>query len=108
MEIPKNLRFTWHRGSKSFVEINQFKNGKIPLIEYHEANEGEQLPEEIFATVFQTALGLAKMKPKERYQYVRYDNENIVPENDNNAPFRDENGMVKVIEYLGYVIKSKI
>ena len=103
-EAPPNLSVVWHRGDKSFVEL--LLNGKKQLA-YKEAEAGKQLPDGAFNLVFQVALGLAKQNPNNKYHFTRYDNESIVPEDENNREFRGSS-MSKVIYYMGYMFSSKM
>ena len=96
MELPSNLSIVWHRGSKSFCEIltNQvMPNGDIANAHqrlWYEAPEYRgQLPNCVYGFAFLTALKCAIEHPEQLVHYIRQDEERIVPENANNAPFRN-------------------
>ena len=82
---PKNLHVVWERGDKSFVEV--LKNHK-KQIAYKEGDEGQQLPEQAFAFVFQIALGLARANPNDLFLFTRYDLESATKETSNNKPHK--------------------
>jgi len=98
--LPKNLTLTWHRGSRSFTEVN-YHNERLHLDYEKFAEYGKQLPELDFRYSFWRALIRALSNPKEKVQWVRYDHEEIVAENGNNAPYRLNDGkFVKRFEFL--------
>ena len=102
-ELPLNLMVVWHTGTKSFCEI--IKNHK-KQVEWQEASPGEQLPDQIFARMFQTAIGLANASPEALFNYTRYDQEKLVPQNPNNRPFRGS--MLKTINIFKYKVRTSI
>ena len=51
---------------------------------------------------FMVILGLAQDNPGDVFQYTRYDQEKVVAENKNNAPFRLNNGGGKTINIYDY------
>ena len=101
---PLNLHVVNHRGSKSFVEL--LKNNKQQLL-YKEALPGRQVPDGAFMLAFQIALGLAHKNPDIQYQYTQYDHEDVVPENENNRPFRD-GALCKTIYLFGYWFETHL
>lgn len=50
--------------------------------------EDQQLPDIVYGWAFIQALSFALLNPNELVHYVRQDNERVVEENSNNAPFR--------------------
>lgn len=103
-ELPSNLSVAYHRGDKSFCEV--LKNHKKKIL-YKEALPGEQLSEEDFETIFQTAIGLANTDLENQYHYTRYDLESLSIETESNRPFRD-GAMIKTINLFGFLFHSKI
>lgn len=78
----------WHRGSKSFCDVHRQTGGNYQEQHWKEAPPGEQLPEAVFAEMYRMFLRMESKHPEWDYFYIRYDNENVVPENANNAPFK--------------------
>ena len=107
--LPANLKVVWGRGSKSFVEV--LRNSKAQII-YDEAPEGQQLPDKTFRNIFFIALGLAKREVQNTIQYTRYDQEEIVPEDENNRAFSQEESvggvMKKTIHIEGHIYRSEL
>ena len=93
-DIPNNLSVTWHRGTRSFAEVNRHNERGLDLKYYKAvfAKYKEQIHPIISATMFILAYTEALNDDKNNFQYVQYDNENIVPENNNNAPLVSKNG----------------
>lgn len=104
-DIPSNMTISWSRGDKSFVEIlerrleNGYPRGANNRLLWLEAPKGEQLNEAECDCAFIGARYYAKTNPTRAVHFVRYDNADIVEENDNNASYKRVNGqMVKVTE----------
>ena len=106
--LPSNLTFTWHTGTKSFLEIysNPLGKGKFRTEAWQEAPQGEQISEEVCRLLFYKAIELANKWPDRRIGYVRYDIEGTA-ETENNRPFR-EGAMEKTIIYEGHIYKAKL
>jgi hypothetical protein len=82
----------WHRGSKSFCDVHRQTDGRFHDQHWQEAPRGEQLPEAIFAEMYRMFLRLEANEPKYDWYYIRYDHEDVVPENENNTTFKLING----------------
>ena len=82
----------WHRGSKSFCDVHRQTGGHYLDQHWKEAAPGKQLPEAVFASMYREFIKLEKKNPQWDWFYIRYDHEDVVPENHDNAPFRFEDG----------------
>ena len=102
------MTFTWHTGSKSFLEIysNPLGTGRQRVDEWREAPPGQQISEELSRLLFFKAIELAKKWPDRRVGFVRYDIEGT-EETENNRPFR-EGALEKTITYEGHIYKAHL
>lgn len=102
--LPANISIAWHRGNKSFCEV--IKNHKKQMA-YVEAPPGKQLPDAAFREIFFVMMALARANPNDLFHYTRYDQEDVVPVNDNNRDFT-EGRMEKTIYIEGHIYRSKL
>lgn len=107
-KLPSNLIIMHHRGTKSFVEGLQFPKGDHQdgkQLYWEEAGEGKQLPELVYHNIFQAMLGLARANLEDKFQYTRYDLEDIVEETPDNAPYQHGHG--KTVNIFGFKFHHK-
>ena len=102
--LPANMKIVWGRGTKSFCEV--IKNNK-KQIAYVEADPGKQLPDGAFREIFFVALALANANPNDTFNYTRYDQEVVVPVNENNRDFTESKSS-KTIYVEGHIYQSHL
>jgi hypothetical protein len=93
--LPHNMTVSWTIGTKSFCEIltSQIReNGRVSSghqqLWVESPQYRGQLPDIVYGFLFLTALKCAIEHPEQLVHYIRQDEELVVPENANNAPFR--------------------
>jgi hypothetical protein len=93
-EIPDNLSITWHRGTRSFTEVNRYNERGLDLSYYKSVftDYAHQIHPIVSGIMFLFACKEAIQDPDHNYQFVLYDHEKLVPENNNNAPLVSKDG----------------
>lgn len=93
--LPHNFTVAWALGTKSFCEIlarQVMEDGRVAFnhqkLWYEAEDTSKQLPDIVYGFAFLTALKYATEHEDMLVHYIRQDNERVVPENANNAPFR--------------------
>lgn len=105
--LPKNITIAWGRSTVSFGEIT-YRTDTSPHVRLQNImREVDRThTEEEWKKLFDECLEQARLHPTWKYHLVRLDHERFVPENSNNAPFREANGWKKDMEMFGYKYHS--
>lgn len=88
-ELPSNISIAWGRSTVAFGDVWYHKpNVKNAFLLGIIRDPNGQFDDEEWYALFHKTLTEARKNPSYQYHLSRLDNEFLVPENANNAPFR--------------------